>query len=244
MSGSALLNRSATELLKQSGTELKIGGLTRLSSCDWPGQLAATVFCQGCAWDCPYCHNPDLRAIEAKQLLPWASVRDFLQMRKGLLDAVVFSGGEPLLQPALSDVVAEVQSLGFRVGLHTTGMLPDRFAALLPLLDWVGFDIKAPFANYARVTGMAHSGDKAFESLRRLLAANISYEVRTTLHPVLLGMDEMLFLKEELLREGVTNFVVQHFRPQGCREDRLLAGYTAPILPANYGDGFRQFHVR
>ena len=244
MSGSALLKPSATELLKQSGTELKIGGLTRLSSCDWPGQLAATVFCQGCAWDCPYCHNPDLRAIEAKQSLPWASVRGFLHTRKGLLDAVVFSGGEPLLQPVLSDVVAEVRTLGFRIGLHTTGMLPERFTALLPLLDWVGFDVKAPLANYASITGVERSGDKAFTSLRSLLTCGISYEVRTTLHPALLGMDEMLFLKDELLREGVTNFVVQHFRPQGCRADRLSAGYAVPILPANYGNGFQQFQVR
>lgn len=230
--------------MNRSATELKVGGLTRLSTCDWPGQLAATVFCQGCAWDCPYCHNPGLRAMEAEQPIAWTSIRDFLQARKGLLDAVVFSGGEPLLQPALFDAVAEVRSLGFRVGLHTTGMLPERFAALLPQLDWVGFDIKAPRKEYVRIAGIECSGDTAFASLQALIGSRVPYEVRTTLHPALISIEEMLVLKEELLKEGVTHFSVQHFRSQGSRADRIPAITALPILPRHYGSGFLYFQVR
>lgn len=123
--------------------ELRVGGLVPLSTCDWPGQLAATLFCQGCPWDCPYCHNPHLREIRAGETLVWRDLMTWLESRRGLLDGVVFSGGEPTLQAALPDAVREVRRLGFRIGLHTAGPYPKRLATLLPWLDWVGFDVKA-----------------------------------------------------------------------------------------------------
>ncbi len=212
--------------------------------CDWPGELAATVFCQGCAWDCPYCHNPGLRAIQADEVISWASVIDFLSSRRGLLDAVVFSGGEPTLQSTLPDAIGEVRALGFRVGLHTAGMAPERFAALLPSLDWVGFDVKAPFAAYPRITGVERSGDKALESLRGLLASRVLYEVRTTVHPSLLSPADMIELKAQLLDLGVENFVVQQFRPQGVLPGRLSPAAAGLVLPQDYGSGFLRFHTR
>jgi len=230
--------------LNQSVTNLRIGGLARLSTCDWPGQLAATLFCQGCAWDCPYCHNPGLRPAAANELLSWPSIIEFLKSRVGLLDAVVFSGGEPTLQPALLDAVSQVRALGFRVALHTAGMAPERFAQLLPLLDWVGFDVKAPFADYARITGVEGSGDSALESLRLLLASHLPYEVRTTLHPALLSLADMLALKSQLLALGVSTFAVQRFRPQGALADRLPAAPPPIDLPADFGAGFVSFSLR
>lgn len=221
-----------------------MGGLTRLSTCDWPGELAATVFCQGCAWDCPYCHNPGLRSLESDEGIAWDSVVEFLASRRGLLDAVVFSGGEPTLQAGLLDAVAEARGLGFRVGLHTTGMAPERFAALLPLLDWVGFDVKAPFEVYSRVTGVERSGDKALASLRGLLGSGVRYEVRTTVHSALLSAEEMMKLRAELLELGVENFVVQQFRPQGVRAGRLPLAPEKVVLPSGYGSGFSQFQMR
>jgi pyruvate formate lyase activating enzyme len=230
--------------LSRSATDLKVGGLTPLSTCDWPGELAATVFCQGCAWDCPYCHNPKLRPLTANALISWHSVIDFLSSRRGLLDAVVFSGGEPTLQPALPDAVREVRGLGFRVGLHTAGMAPERFAALLPLLDWVGFDVKASFLDYSRITGIEQSGDKALEGLRILLASKVPYEVRTTVHSALLSSFDMIELRAQLLGLGVEDFVVQKFRPHGTLHDRLPPGAAAPVLPEDYGSGFLHFNTR
>lgn len=230
--------------MNPSTTDLLVGGFTRLSTCDWPGELAATVFCQGCLWDCPYCHNPELRSGKTEYPVSWSSVLEFLQRRKGLLDAVVFSGGEPLLQPAILNAVVEVRSLGFRIGLHTTGMFQERFAALLPHLDWVGFDIKAPRSCYVRISGVECSGERAFASLYALVSSRIPYEARTTLHSALISAEEMLLLEDELLREGVTHFVVQHFRAQGTRTERLPAKNMPLKLPANYGDRFVQFQVR
>jgi len=230
--------------LNPNANSLKVGGLTRLSTCDWPGQLAATIFCQGCAWDCPYCHNPGLRAPQTEAAIPWASILRFLASRRGLLDAVVFSGGEPTLQSALPDAVAEVRALGFRVGLHTAGMAPERLVALLPLLDWVGFDVKAPFGSYLRITGVEHSGDKALKSLGCLLASGVAYEVRTTVHPSLLSLADMVELRAQLLELRVENFIVQQFRTQGALRSRLPRSTGNLSLPIEYGAQFSHFAVR
>jgi pyruvate formate lyase activating enzyme len=148
--------------------ELRVGGLSRLSSCDWPGQLVATVFLQGCPWRCRYCHNPHLLPAPGDGEIAWREVLAFLEARRGLLDGVVFSGGEPTVQAALPAAMRTVRALGFGVGLHTGGPTPERLKAVLPLVDWVGFDVKAPFADYARITGVASSGEAARLSLTHL----------------------------------------------------------------------------
>ena len=107
-----------------TATDLAVAGLTPLSTCDWPGQLVATVFLQGCPLACTYCHNPLLIDPRAPGTVPWADVADLLERRRGLLDGVVFSGGEPTRQHALRAAMLEVRSLGYRVGLHTAGTYP------------------------------------------------------------------------------------------------------------------------
>lgn len=237
---------SARASLNPAAIELRVAGLTRLSSCDWPGELVATVFCQGCAWDCAYCHNPTLRLMQGDSRILWTNIAAFLEGRRGLLDGVVFSGGEPTLQPALLSAVQAVRNLGLRVGLHTAGMVPERFAALLPWVDWVGFDVKAPFSAYSRITGVEQSGAKALQSLRLLLESSVAYEVRTTLHPALLSSDDMLELQQELLVLGVAGYAVQHFRPAGVRSGRLpsLSGQPQCHLPPGFGEAFLQFTIR
>lgn len=200
--------------------DIRVGGLQRLSACDWPGELVATVFLQGCPWDCPYCHNPHLIPVEGNEMLDWDAVLGFLAARRGLLDGVVFSGGEPTLQRALPDAMKAVRDLGFGVGLHTGGPYPARFAAVLPLCDWVGFDVKAPFAEYRRVTGAASSGDKARESLRLLLASGVAHQVRTTVDPALLDEAAVKRIGAELAALGVATHTLQEFRLAGTRPNR------------------------
>ena len=205
-----------------SHAPLRVGGVTPLSATDWPGQLVAVVFCQGCPWRCGYCHNPDLIPAQSKSEIDWADVLAFLGRRQGLLDAVVFSGGEPTLQASLADAMSEVRALGFKIGLHTGGMYPKRLAAVLPYVDWVGMDVKAPFADYARITGVKDSGDPVQESLALLLASGVDYETRTTVHPILLADAEVMHIARELRERGVKRHVLQEFRAQGCK-DRTLA---------------------
>lgn len=153
---------------------LRVGGLTRLSATDFPGRLAAVVFCQGCAWRCGYCHNPHLLPARGKEELPWARVVSFLERRRGLLDAVVFSGGEPTLQPSLRQAMEEVKGMGYLIGLHTAGIVPRRLAEVLPLLDWVGMDVKAPFEEHERVTGTRGSARRARASRELILESGVA----------------------------------------------------------------------
>jgi pyruvate formate lyase activating enzyme len=207
---------------------LRVGGLTPLTTVDWPDRLAAVVFTRGCPWRCPYCHNAELRRRDGRSY-DWDKVLGFLNTRRGLLDGVVFSGGEPCLQPALADALAEVRALGFATALHTGGNYPERLAALLDagLLDWVGLDVKAPWADYPLVTGQPGSGERARRSLRLLLDSGVAHELRTTVWPQVLSPLRLRLVAGQLaaLGAGAHNWVLQP-----CRLDAAGAEAAAPAL--------------
>ena len=191
---------------------LRVGGLQRWTSIDFPGRLAAVVFCQGCPWRCSYCQNPELLDARAGPRLEWEEVLAFLRGRRGLLDGVVFSGGEPLLQAALPAAMAQVRALGFEVGLHTGGMVPERLAEVLPLLDWVGLDVKAPWHRLDIVTASRNSAARVLDSLLRVLASGVAHECRTTWSPELFPLEELHDMTEELARLGVRRWCLQQLR--------------------------------
>lgn len=210
----------------RSPSELRIAGLSRFSAVDWPGRLVATVFLQGCPWDCRYCHNPDLIDPRGRGRMPWEGVTAFLGERRELLDGVVFSGGEPTMQRALPDAIARTRELGFDVGLHTGGAYPALLEAVLPALSWIGLDVKAGAADYAAVTGRGPSGRAALRSLDLVLAAQreraasrhpLDVEVRTTVHPDLIDDARLGELGELLAARGVRCWAIQRFRATGSR---------------------------
>ena len=195
---------------------IAVGGLVPFSTVDYPGHLAAVVFCQGCPWRCAYCHNPHLQpAAAAVPGKSWEEVAAWLEYRRGLLDAVVFSGGEPLLQRGLGDAMRQARGLGFGIGLHTAGMYHARFAEVLPLADWVGFDVKAPFDRYRHVTG-ARDGESARCSLTHLLASGIPCEIRCTADESLLSPEDARRMAAQLAALGLRRLVLQAVRdPRG-----------------------------
>nr|WP_245537409.1 anaerobic ribonucleoside-triphosphate reductase activating protein [Thiocystis violascens] len=195
---------------------LRIGGLTRLTTIDYPGELAAVVFCQGCPWRCRYCHNRDLLDPEADTVVDWRKVIQFLTQRRGLLDAVVFSGGEPTAQQALPAAISEARALGFKIGLHTNGAYPERLQRLLPLLDWVGLDIKALPEVYDRITDVEGSGKPAWKSLSLLLESGVALEVRTTVMPDW-APPEVAAIAHALADAGVKDYALQ-----GCETHHAL----------------------
>ena len=203
---------------------LRIGGITPLTTIDFPGRLAAVLYGQGCPWRCGYCHNPELLDATTPATVPWPEVLAFLQSRQGLLDGVVFSGGEPTLQAALPAALAQVRALGFQTALHTGGMYPERLQALLPLLDWVGLDIKGPLHAYDAITRTPGSGAKAFASLRHLLASGVAYECRTTWHAGLFSVDDLFALAGTLADAGVAHWALQECRAPGAAVWALTAG--------------------
>lgn len=162
---------------------LQVGGLTRCTTIDFPGELAAVVYCQGCPWHCHYCHNAALIPEQGQQQLDWQQVVAFIQQRRGLLDGIVFSGGEPTAQTVLIDAMRTVKELGMKVALHTNGAYSDRLRALLPLCDWVGMDLKAPFDDYETITKCPASGEQARQSAELLRASGVAHQFRTTVDP-------------------------------------------------------------
>lgn len=208
---------------KAVAAALRVGGFVPFSSTDYPDRLAAVVFCQGCPWRCRYCHNPHLIPATGPDERDFARILDWLATRRGLLDAVVFSGGEPTAQPALVDAVAAVRGLGFAVGLHTAGVYPRRLAQLLSQLDWVGIDAKAPVEGYAELAGAATAGIAAMASLDLVMTSGVAYEVRTTVHVDLTPPEALAALASELAARGVREWVLQPFRATGCADSELVA---------------------
>jgi anaerobic ribonucleoside-triphosphate reductase activating protein len=180
--------------------------------------------------------------------LEWSALRSWLDRRRGLLDAVVFSGGEPTAQTGLRRALQEVREMGFQAGLHTAGIYPRRLKRLLPLLDWIGFDVKAESLNYESITGVRGSGGAAIRSLDLVLESGIACEMRTTVHPDLLSAESLWRVAESLARRGARHFVVQEFRAAGCMDgvlrERAASGYLVPGQLRDMARLFTTFEVR
>lgn len=208
---------------------MRIAGLEKFSTVDFPGSLAAVVFAAGCNYRCFYCHN---RAIlNCPPLLSEAEVFAFLEKRAGLLDGVVFSGGEPALQSDLPQWLARVRALGYRTKLDTNGSRPETLRALLnaELLDYVAMDYKAPLDCYPALCGTDSAG--VAESLALLRNSRIPYELRTTLVPQL---TEAKLRKMAAAVPADANWFLQLYRPQPGNEAHLrgLTPYTPGEIEA------------
>lgn len=198
----------------REASDLQVGGFEPFTTIDFPGRLSAVVFCSGCPWRCPYCHNPQLQSFHPPHRLPWERVRGELALRVGFLDGVVFSGGEPTMQAALPAAITEARQMGYAVGLHTAGPRPAVIERLIPSLNWVGLDIKAPLdARYDHITGVPRSFVPASESLQLLIDCGIPLQIRTTVDTRLLSEADLHDLDAQLASLGAPRTVRQECRP-------------------------------
>jgi pyruvate formate lyase activating enzyme len=163
-----------------------IGGIIPFSLIDYPPHMSCVVFTQGCNFRCPYCHNPELVTSGATgdRFMPQPFF-DFLKERKGKLDAVVITGGEPTLQDGLVEFTEKITLLGYAVKLDTNGTNPSLLDQLIRrhLIQAVAMDIKAPLSRYAHVTGVPYNKqviDAVVKSIKMIQKADIEYEFRTT----------------------------------------------------------------
>ncbi len=207
-----LVSPAEPGVVDRDASQLPIAGLTNLSTCDWPGRLVTTVFVQGCPWRCGYCHNPDLIDSRTPGSIRWQAVRAHLEQRRGLLDGVVFSGGEPTRAAQLPAAMAEVRERGFLVGLHTSGAYPHRLQDVLSMAHWVGLDIKGLPEQYPRITGRQNAARRAFDSLDRLLNSGVDCEVRITVDPRYHSVEAVTDLLARLRQRGTPNVVLQAAR--------------------------------
>ncbi len=202
-----------------------IGGITPFTSIDFPEKLSCVFYFQGCVFRCPYCHNAEFQEKkEAKY--SFSEVADFLKERVGLLDAVVFSGGEPLLfVNELSELASFAKKKGFLVGLHTTGYSPEKLRKLIDekLVDWVGIDLKSHKDFYPEASGVKKNFfPETIESIKLLKEQNVDFEVRTTVYKDIAdknSIENILSVYEKL---GV-NPVFQVYSENGKRDTEILA---------------------
>ncbi|RME27129.1 MAG: anaerobic ribonucleoside-triphosphate reductase activating protein [Deltaproteobacteria bacterium] len=211
------------------------GGFAPFSSIDWPGRLSAVVFLRGCPWRCPYCHNEDLQKVRGPTV-DWDEILQKLEQRRGFLDGVVFSGGEPTMHPSLADAMRLVREMGYATALHTGGAFPEIFGEILAegLVDWVGFDVKAPFGLYEKITGRRGSGKAALRSFNLLRDSGVDYELRTTVYGPVLNEDTMLELARQLGKAAEGRFVLQQCRhpSSGIGGLDTLASRVGPLVGA------------
>ena len=192
---------------------LNPAGLVPFTTIDFPGRLAAVIFFQGCPLKCPFCHNPNLQSTESTEsTMSWPEILTFLDKRRKRLDGVVLSGGEPLMQ---SDIVSAIQTLkdmGFQIAIHTSGVYTDKMVEVLPLINWVGFDVKAPWSKYDVLCGRSGLSQAVAKSLSLLIASGIDYEVRTTLDPRYLTIQDVYDMAHILKQAGVETYTLQKYR--------------------------------
>ncbi len=198
--------------------DLRIAGLEPFSTVDWPDKLVATVFAQGCPWQCTYCHNADMQDPRTAGLIPWAAVLSHLTRRAGQLDGIVFSGGEPTRQRALIPAMREARALGFAVGLHSAGAYPGRLREALIYTDWLGLDIKAMPEGYEDITGQSAAGVKAWQSLDIAVAWGGDFEVRLTVDPTTHSREDVLSIMGRVQDRGGPRPMLQEARPEGTSD--------------------------
>ncbi len=208
---------------------MKIGGLQKVSLIDYPGKISAIIFTQGCNFRCPYCHNPEL--VEKKlyrPCLPEKDILEFLESRRGKLDAVTITGGEPTLQEDLIPFIGRIRKMGFCVKLDSNGSRPDVLAQLFQekLLDFIAMDVKAPAAKYPSLIKAAIPFDVIRESIGLILRSGIEHEFRTTVVSSKLSGADILEITREIA--GAKRYAIQKFRPVRTLNKKYLSETSYP----------------
>ena len=202
-----------------------IKGLIENTLLDWEGRIAAIVFLPGCNFRCGYCHSPHLVQPPADmETIPIESVLGLLEDRRGWIDGVVVTGGEPLLHPNLRTLLEVLRNVGTGVKLDTNGASPEKLGALIDagLVDSVALDVKAPLVQerYEQITRMHTDLDAIRRSIDLLLEGRVDYEFRTTVCPAFTDGDDVAAIAEAV--QGAKRYVLQRFQPNNCLDPELL----------------------
>ncbi|MCD6335700.1 MAG: anaerobic ribonucleoside-triphosphate reductase activating protein [Candidatus Latescibacteria bacterium] len=209
---------------------MRIGGLHKVSLIDYPGKIATVVFTAGCNFRCPYCHNPELvDPKEGAPDFPWSTVMDFLERRRGLLDGVVVTGGEPTLHSDLPEALKQIKGLGFSVKLDTNGTSPHVLRGLIEqqIVDYLAMDIKAPLERYRTVVRAVVDTDDIRESTGLIMGSELKYEFRTTLVPGLHDEADVRAMVKTI--RGAHRYVLQTLSGTACLDPAFQN--IAPFSP-------------
>jgi pyruvate formate lyase activating enzyme len=208
---------------------MKIGGLQKISLIDYPGRISAIVFTQGCNFRCPYCHNPEL--VDPAQygpVLPEEEVFSFLERRRGKLEAVTVTGGEPTLQKDLERFLRHIKKMGYLVKVDTNGSNPTMLERLIRgrWVDYLALDVKGPLHKYGQIAKAKVETAKIRRSVELLTSSGIEHEFRTTVVRSQLDKEELI-ATAKLLKRGL--YVLQPYLPVKCLDNGFLteSSYSA-----------------
>jgi pyruvate formate lyase activating enzyme len=187
------------------------GGIEKFTLIDYPGKIACMVYTIGCNFRCPYCHNPELVDETTDVHIGEQEFFDFLDTRKGILDGVVITGGEPTMHADLPRVMQAIKNRGFLVKLDSNGTNPKMLREVIKnnLVDYIAMDIKSPLSLYGRTVARPVDTEAIQESVALIMASSVAYEFRTTLVKGMLSQGDMRQIGREI--QGAKLYVLQKF---------------------------------
>ena len=192
------------------------GGLQKQTLIDFPGKISCVLFTSGCNFRCPYCHNPDLVRGQNKQSVALSEERiyDFLEKRRGFLDGVVISGGEPTLHQDLAIICQNIKKMGYPIKLDTNGSRPKTLTQLIQnrYIDFIAMDIKTDPSAYPRDILHNENPQNILESIALIMSADIPYEFRTTC--ITPFVDRSIVEKISHTIKGARSYVLQQFKDE------------------------------
>ncbi|MBN2254100.1 MAG: anaerobic ribonucleoside-triphosphate reductase activating protein [Deltaproteobacteria bacterium] len=202
---------------------MKIGGLQRFSLIDYPENICAIIFTQGCNFRCPYCHNPELsHPGRYEAVIPEEEIFSFLERRRGKLDAVSITGGEPTEQGDLIAFIEQVKAMGYLVKIDTNGSHPEVLKALVDrkIIDYIAMDVKAPPDKYKDITRATIEPSIIRQSIQIILKSGLPHEFRTTV--VRSQLDKKDIAAIARLIKGADRYVLQKFVPTKVLDQRFM----------------------
>jgi anaerobic ribonucleoside-triphosphate reductase activating protein len=204
-----------------------IGGFQKFSLIDYPGKICAIVFTQGCNFRCPYCHNPELIDPNVSQnsqnITSEDDVFSFLEKRKGKLDAVEITGGEPTLQQGLLEFLKKIKDMGYLAKLDSNGSRPEVIEKIirLKIVDYLAMDVKAPLEKYQEITCSNINPNKIKKSIELVMNSGLDYEFRTTVIKSQLSEEDIIEIVK--LIKGANLYVLQKFIPSKTLNPKFLS---------------------
>ena len=201
---------------------MKIAGFEKVSFIEYPGKSSSVVFTQGCNYKCVYCHNFELIPIEEKGKISENEIFDYLEERKGLIDSITITGGEPTLQPDLIEFLKKIKERNLLIKFDSNGTNPEMLKKIIDekLVDYIAMDIKSSLEGYEKIVQLPINKENVAKSIKMIMDFG-NYEFRTTVYPGLVADD---FEKIGELIKGADNYYLQQFR----NEHTLAAGDAEP----------------
>ena len=206
-----------------------IDGFDKLTLLNYPDKVACTIFTKGCNFKCPFCHNSSLISLD-KNNNKYNEVISYLKKRKGILDGVCITGGEPLIHKSIKELIKEIKSMGFLVKLDTNGSNPTMLKELIDekLIDYVAMDIKNTFDKYEMTIGTKTNIDNIKMSINILESSNIEYEFRTTIVKEFHTFESIKEIIKMLNKKS--KYYIQNFRNSDGVLDKKLNGFKIEEL--------------